>query len=199
MNAKIIFSALWTLLLCGCSSQLMICQKLAEEIADDARKSLPFGDYIVSGVGNVCGDVADVCMGVSAPRKDELKNKKIVFLGTLEEGGKVYQIKDCVSFQYKYIVRMDGGVIRMNKAPEVRKRGDLPESSPEYEAMDTLSYYERTGGATAIFKKDKDSKEGEKYTLNFASPKAGTYTYENIENGVLIGKGEGTFDVEDFD
>ena len=199
MNAKITLSALGSLLFCGCNSQVFICQKFAEGLADDARKSLPFGDYIVSGVGNVCGDVADACMGVSAPRKDELKNKKIVFLGTLEEEGKVYQIKDGVSFQHEYVIRMDGSVIRMNKAPEVRKRGYFPESSPWFEGMNTLSYYERTGGATAIFKKDKDSKEGEKYTLTFASSKAGTYTYENIENGVLIGKGEGTFDVEDLD
>ena len=61
----------------------------------------------------------------------------------------------------------------------------------------SLSYYERIGGDRAIFMEREDSTEGEKYTLTFASSKAGTYTYENIVNGVIIGKGEGTFDVQD--
>lgn len=192
MNAKITLSTLGALVLCS-------CQPLIDAITEDARRSLPFGDYIVSGVGNVCGDVADVCMGVAAPRKGELANKKIVFLGTLEEEGKVYQIRDVVSFQHEYVIRMNGGINRMNKAPEVKRQGVLPASAYTLHDIGSLSHYERTGGPTAIFTESKGRKDGEKYTLTFASSKAGTYTYENIENGALIGKGEGTFDVEDLD
>lgn len=192
MNAKIIVSGLCALTLCSCKSFI-------EAYEEDASRAYTLEDHVICGIAGVFIDVFDVCVGDTAPRKDELKNKKIVFLGTLEEGGNVYQIRDVVSFQQGRVIRMNGGIDRMNKAPEVRKRGVLPAYSYESIAMSSLSCYERTGGASAIFKKNKSSKEGEKYTLTYASSEAGTYTYENIENGVLIGKGEGVFDVENLD
>ncbi len=191
MNAKITLSALGALAFCS-------CQNLIEATAKTTGAAIPFGDSIVYGVVGMCSDVKDVCVGDTAPRKDELANKKIVFLGTLEEDGNVYQIRDVVSFQHSCVIRMTGGIRRLNKVAEVRKQGVLPASAYVMNDLGSLSYYERTGGATAIFKESKENKEGEKYTLTFASSEAGTYTYENIVNGVLIGKGEGTFDVEDL-
>ena len=192
MNAKIIVSGLSALTLCSCKSFI-------EAYEEDALRADTLGDHIVCGIASVFIDAFDVCVGDTAPRKDELKNKKIVFLGTLEEGGNVYQIRDVVSFQQWLVIRMNGGINRMNKAPEVKKRGILPASSYEFDVMTSLSNYERTGGATAIITEGKEKKEGERYTLTFASSKAGTYTYENIVNGVRIGHGEGTFDVEELE
>lgn len=171
MNIKTILPALCSLAVCS-------CQPFVDALANEARKSLPFGDYIASGVGNVCGDVADACMGVSALRKDELANKVIVFMGTLEKEGKNYQIRDAVSFQHGHVFRMNGDI--------------------GLDSISSLSYYERTGGATAIFKRQAGSLEGEKYTLTFTSSEGGTYTYENIVNGVLISKGAGTFEVNEL-
>ena len=192
MNAKVTLSALGALALCS-------CQNLIEATAKTTGAAIPFGDSLVYGIAGVCSDVKDVCVGDSAPRKDELANKKIVFLGTLEEGGKVYQIRDVVSFQHGMVIRMNGGINRMNKAPEVKRQGVLPASAYTLHDIGSLSHYERTGGPTAIFTESKGRKDGERYTLTFASSKAGTYTYENIVNGVLIGKGEGTFDVVDVE
>lgn len=87
----------------------------------------------------------------------------------------------------------------MNISPKIQKQGILPASTYEFDAVYSLSYYERTGGATAIFKAREDSKDGERYSLTFASSKAGTYTYENKVNGVRIGHGEGIFDVEELE
>ena len=193
MNAKVTLSALGALALCSCSPSL------TESIAETAGENFPLGNYIVYGISEVSNDLKDVCVGKSAPREDELADHKIIFLGTLEEGGKVYQIRDVVSFQHNNIYRTSGGIQRLNKAPEVRRQGVLPASSYDFGGIYSLCYYERTGGDCAIFKAREDSKEGERYTLTFASRKAGTYTYENIVNGVLIGHGEGTFDVEDVE
>ncbi|MBE6418742.1 MAG: hypothetical protein E7031_01270 [Akkermansiaceae bacterium] len=87
----------------------------------------------------------------------------------------------------------------MNISPKIQKQGILPASTYEFDAVYSLSYYERTGGDYAIYKREKSTKEGERYTLTFASSKAGTYTYENIVNGVRIGHGEGIFDVEELE
>ena len=193
MNSKVTLSILCVGTLCLCS-----CQRFTDALASTAKASLPFGDSLVYGVAGMCSDVKDVCTGTSAPRKDELANKKIVFSGTLEESDGVYQIRDVVSFQHGSIIRMNGGINRLNKAPEVIKQGILPMSAYTLTDIGSLSWYERTGGATAIFKEQKDSNDGERYTLTFASSKAGTYTYENRKDGVLIGHGDGTFDVENL-
>ena len=193
MNAKITLSTLGSLVLCSCSPSL------TESIAKAVGESLPLGNHLVYGISEVSNDLNDVCVGVSAPREDELTDTQIVFLGTLEENGKNYQIRDVISFQHNHIFRTSGGINRMNKAPEVRKQGVLPMHAYTLNDIGTFNCYERIGGATAVFKERKDSKEGERYTLTFASRKAGTYIYENKVNGVLVGKGEGTFDVENLD
>lgn len=59
----------------------------------------------------------------------------------------------------------------------------------------TMSGQEETMQST----REKNQQKRERDTLTFASSKAGTYTYENIVNGVHIGHGEGTFDVEELE
>lgn len=189
----LITTAVATLSLYSCSPTI------TESIAKTAGESFPLGNYLVYGISEVSNDLKDVCMGESAPREDELADTQIVFLGTLEESGKIYQIRDVISFQHSNIFRTSGGISRMNKAPEVRKQGILPMSAYTLNDIGTFNCYERIGGAKAVFKESKDSKEGERYTLTFASRKAGTYFYENKVNGVLVGKGEGIFEVQDLD
>ncbi len=193
MNAKTTFSVLCVGTLCLCS-----CQRLTDALAANAKAALPFGDTLVYGVSGMCSDVKDACTGTSAPREDELDDKQIVFSGTLEESDGIYQIRDVVSFQHGGIFRISGGINRLNKAPEVRRQGVLPASAYTLNDIGTFNCYERTGGATAIFKEQKNSTEGERYILTFASSDGGTYTYENRKNGVLIGQGDGTFDVENL-
>lgn len=195
MNTKtfLLSTVFATLCLHSCSPSL------TESIAKTAGESLPLGNYLVYGISEVSNDLKDVCMGDEAPRADELADTQIVFLGTLEENGKNYQISDVISFQNNHIFRTSGGIKRLNKTPEVRKQGVLPMSAYTLNDIGTFNCYERIGGKRALFKEQEDSTEGERYTLTFASRKAGTYTYENKVNGVLIGKGEGTFDVENLD
>ena len=191
MKEKITLTALTALALSSCTPWL------TEHFAKTTEGFIPFGPSIVRGISDVSNDLKDVTLGYHAPRKHELEGKKILFMGTLEEDGKIYQISDAISHPLSTFHRH--GINRMNKAPEVRKQGILPMSGYSLTDSHTLSYYERIGGDCAIFKAREDSTEGEKYTLTFASSKAGTYTYENIVNGVLIGKGEGTFDVVDVE